>query len=169
MNEKHLTVAIGDENKIKFLGVPGYQSGANRRSGEIITEKTIELLKVWNCQQSVILMVFGTTDSNRGHVTATCVNIQQALVRPLIWAACRHHIGEVIPAPVFNDLKIETPKPPEVSVFNRFKKHFESISFYINEDTLLMFDSNPYLNETNVLVSKWRNEAITHAITSTEH
>ena len=64
MNEKHLTVAIGDENEIKFLGVSGYQSGANRRSGEIITEKTIELLKVWNCQQSVILMVFGTTDSN---------------------------------------------------------------------------------------------------------
>jgi len=168
VNEERLTVAIGDVTQIKLLGVPAYRSGTNRRSGEIITEKTMELLKIWNCQQSVVSMVFDTTASNTGHVTAACVNIQQALGRPLIWAACRHHVGEVILAQVFTDLKIEVSKSPEVSVFSRFKKQFESVP-HTSKEILSLFDSGSYFNETKTLVMKWRNEAINHAISSAEH
>jgi len=168
VKEERLTVAVGDKNEIKLLGVPAYQPGTDRRSGEIITEKSMELLKLWDCEKSVVSMVFDTTASNTGHVSAACVSLQQALGRPLIWAACRHHVGEVMLSQIFTDLKIEVSKSPDVTVFKRFREHFESVP-HTSKETLSLFDSSSYSDETNVLVQEWRSEALHLAAASTQH
>ena len=56
---------------------------------------------------------------------AACVKIQTKLNRALLWCACRHHIGEVILDHVFEGLKIEVSKSPEISLFKRFQKHWQ--------------------------------------------
>ena len=168
VNEERLTVAIGDVHQIKLLGVPAYQVGSGRRAGEVISTKTMELLQLWNCQHSVVAMVFDTTASNTGHVTAACVSLQQALGRPLLWAACRHHVGEVILTQIFADLKIEASKSPEVSLFSRFKKHYGGVSS-LNKEKLTLFNARSYSDETEALLQEWRIEAIQLASDSTKH
>ena len=168
VTEERLTVAVGDANEIKLLGVPAYKPGTDRRAGDIVTEKTMELLKLWDCQNSIVSMVFDTTAANTGHVTAACVCLQQALGRPLLWAACRHHVGEVILTQIFNDLKIEVSKSPEVSVFSRFRKNFESVC-HISTENLTLFDSSSFSDETIALVQKWKVEALQLASASTQH
>ena len=71
--EERLVVSVGDVNNIKLLGVPGYKPGTDRKSGEIITELTADLLQAWNCADSACNMVFDTTASNTGQVSAACI------------------------------------------------------------------------------------------------
>ena len=54
-----------------------------------------------------------------GHKTAGCITVQSMLKKPLLWFVCRHHIGEVILKHVWDELKIEVAKSPEISVFER--------------------------------------------------
>lgn len=125
ISEERLTVLVGNAHELKLLGVPAYQPGTDRKSGDIVADLTVDLLSSWKCGGSVVNMTFDTTASNTGHMTAACVTIQQRLGRALLWSACRHHVGEVILSHVFDDLKIETSKSPEITVFVRFRKHFE--------------------------------------------
>ena len=117
----------GHQDKIKLLGVPCYEPGTDQHTGNIITQKTAELLAQWNCADSIVNMTFDTTASNTGHVTAACVALQQNLGKALLWSACRHHVGEVVLTNVFEDMKIEASKSPEVSLFARFRKHYQMI------------------------------------------
>ena len=64
-----------------------------------------------------------------GHLTAACISIQEKLNRPLLWLACRHHMGETILTHVWDLLKVEVSKSPEYEIFKRFKRCFESLSF----------------------------------------
>ena len=73
-------------------------------------------------------MCFDTTASNTGHLTAGCVAIQRELGIPLLWLACRHHIGEVILDEVWSDLKIETSKSPDIAIFKEFREKWNHIS-----------------------------------------
>ena len=58
VNEEQLTLAVGDVNQIKLLGVTAYKPGTgrstDRSSGAIISEKSMELLKLWHCENSVV-------------------------------------------------------------------------------------------------------------------
>src|SRR6218665_3573156 len=74
-------------------------------------------LRQWKCGGLVVK--YRTCDSS------TCVTIQEQLGSALLWNACRHHVGEVIYHMSLNDMKIETSKSPEVTVFARFSKHFQ--------------------------------------------
>ena len=96
-------------------------------------------------------MVFDTTASNTGHVSAACITIQKALQRPLLWSGCRHHVGEVILTHIFNDLKIEASKSPEVSVFLRFRKNFGTLAH--DDDQPLIFDMSQFSNEVELMIS----------------
>jgi len=119
VTQERLTVVVGTSLDLKLLGVPSYQPGTDRKSGDIIADLTSELLLSWNCADSIVNMTFDTTASNTGHVTAACVTIQQRLGRALLWSACRHHVGEVVLSHVFDDLQIETSKSPDVTLFTR--------------------------------------------------
>lgn len=82
------------------------------------------MLEDWNCADVVVGMVFDTTASNTGHKTAGCIAVQQQLKKPLLWFACRHHIGEVILSHVWDVLKVEVSKSPEITIFQRFQESF---------------------------------------------
>ena len=87
--------------------------------GPVIAKATYELLEDWNCTDCVASMVFDATASNTGAITAGCVSIQNLLNRPLLWLACGHHIGEIILTHVWNSLKIEISKDPNINLFLR--------------------------------------------------
>ena len=122
VSEERLTVAVGTREDTKLLGVPSYQPGTDKKSGEIIAQLTTELLDSWGCAQTIVNMTFDTTASNTGHVSAGCIMIQQTLGRALLWSGCRHHVGEVILTHVFNDLKIEASRSPEVTLFTNSER-----------------------------------------------
>lgn len=132
--EERLTISVGDSNEIKLLGVPSYKPGTDRKSGDIISDLTVNLLHTWNCADSIVNMVFDTTASNTGHLSAACITIQHNLQRALLWSACRHHVGEVILTQVFNDLHIEASRSPEVTLFSRFRAKFDLFPHSCNED-----------------------------------
>ncbi|KAK6181886.1 hypothetical protein SNE40_009664 [Patella caerulea] len=143
-HEERLAVAVGDSDELKLLGIPAYQSGTDERAGEIISRLTSELLKAWQCSGNVVNMVFDTTSTNTGHMTAVCIQIQQRFDRALSWSRCCHHVGKLIVGHVFEDLKMEVSKSPEVSLFVRTRKNF--IIFHmiqINLSTTLTFPSSP--------------------------
>ena len=52
-------------------------------------------------------------------MTAACICLQDRLNRPLLWLACRHHVGEVVLTHVWEDLGVEGSKGPKVSIFVR--------------------------------------------------
>ena len=105
--------------------------------GKKIAHQRKKLLQEWKCEDSVVSMVFDTTASNTGTITAACDSTQGELGRPLLWTPCRKHIGEVVVKHIWDDLKIEASKSPNVSLFVRFREVFssfqaaESLSIYL--------------------------------------
>ena len=62
-----------------------------------------------------------------GHLSAACVSLQNKLGRPLLWFTCRKHIGEIILTHVWEFLKIETSRAPDIELFKRFReKRFDA-------------------------------------------
>ena len=47
--------------------------------------------------------------------------MQTKLGRPLLWAACRKHIGETLLRQIWNDLNVETSRSSEICIFKRFR------------------------------------------------
>lgn len=171
--EERLTVVVGNAHEFKLLGVPAYKPGSDRNSGDIIADLTIDLLFSWKCSDSVVNMTSDTTASNAGHLTAACVTIQQRLGRAQLWIACRHLVGEVILSHVFDDLKIEASKSPEVTLFSRFRKHFgllgshRSAALYSSStatsetaERLSRFDNSDYNETARDLVDSLRNSVL---------
>jgi hypothetical protein len=157
VHEERLTVVVGNVHVLKLLGVPSYLPGTDRKSGDIIADLTMDLLKSWNCVDSIINMTFDTTASNTGHVSAACVTIQQRLGRALLWSACRHHVGEVILSHVFTDLNIEASKSPDVTLFARYRKNYELLPHTSEDCQLAQFDSTPLINTAvQSLVDEWK-------------
>lgn len=158
-SEERLTVAVGNIHDIKLLGVPSYKPGTDRKSGDIISELTVNLLQEWHCQNSIVNMVFDTTASNTGHISAACVKIQESLDRALLWSGCRHHVGEVILTQVFNDLQIEASRSPEVAIFSRFRKNFELLP-HATDQPLRKLDPSSFSEAATTLVETWRDETL---------
>lgn len=114
---ERLAVVVGDSDQLKLLGVPQYEPGTDQSTGELVSKATCELLQEWKCVDNVVNMTFDTTASNTGHISAACISIQEKLDRSLLWSGCRHHVGELIITHIFNDLKIEVSKSPNVTLF----------------------------------------------------
>lgn len=55
--------------------------------------------------------------------------MQEKLQRQLLWVAGRHHVGEVILTWVWNGLGIEVSKSPEITLFQRYREHYSSLSY----------------------------------------
>ena len=155
--EERLTVVVGDNDDLKLLGTPSYQPGGSISAGEQIASRTVELLNQWNCADTIVSMCFDTTASNTGPLTAACVTIQLKLGRALLWSACRHHIGELIVAHVFRDLKIEVSKSPEVSVFQRLRLNWESLPHEgVPTVQLSRFDDSAYCEAAQMVLHELR-------------
>ena len=104
--EERLVVVVGTQQDTKLLGTPSYPSRScgDRPAGRKVADLTIQLIEEWNCSENIVNMVFDTTASNTGHLTAACVCIQEQLGRALLWSGCRHHVGEVVLTHIFKDL-----------------------------------------------------------------
>lgn len=118
-------ILFSGKGGIKLLGVPALPYTSTEKAGSLISEASMILLSVEN----VTGMVFDTTSSKTGSQTAACVSLQLTLERPLLWFACRHHVGEIILSHVWDALNIEAAKSPEISIFQRFKENFDSITY----------------------------------------
>ena len=158
-HQERLTVAIGTQQDLKLLGVPSYEQGTDRKSGDIISEATVGLLESWNCKDSIVNMVFDTTASNTGHISAACIKIQESLQRALLWSGCRHHIGEVILTHIFKDLGVEVSKSPEITVFSQFRKNFDLLPH--NDDQVLSpLNSTSFSEEVQVMIKQWVDDLL---------
>ena len=162
ISEERLTVVVGDSRELKLLGVPSYKTSTDRKCGEIIADLTNGLLKSWNCVANIVNMTFDTTASNTGSVTAACVTIQQKLGKALLWSACRHHIGEIILTHVFQDLHIEASKSPEVTLFSRFRKHFDLLP-HTSDQPMSKLDSYLFADAAKDLVTVFKTEVLQKA------
>lgn len=138
-SEERLVVLVGDNDKLQLLGTPSYKSGTNRKTGDLIADRTVQLLESWRCCDIVVNMSFDTTPANTGHISAAGVTVQQRLQRALLWSACRHHVGEVVLTQVFDSLNIEASKSPDVTLFLRFRKNFHKLPSSVKRHTLSRF------------------------------
>ena len=158
VNEERLVVAVGSVNEMKQLGTPAYTPGTDRKSGDIISNLTINLLDSWQCKDSIVNMVFDTA-SNTGHVSGACISIQRDLNRALLWSACRHHVGEVILTHIFEDLQIEVSRSPDVALLTRFRKNFELLP-YKSYTHLSQLDFSTYSESTRKVMENWRSDTV---------
>jgi hypothetical protein len=145
--EELLTVVVGNSTDMKLLGVPGYMKKTDEATGTIIARLTFKLLQEWNCINEIVNLAFDTTASNTGHISAACICIQLKLQRPLLWSGCRHHIGEVFLTQIFNDLKFEASRSPEVTLFVHLRDNWclipheeaDRLRKYVSNQTELPF------------------------------
>ena len=157
--EERLGILVGDSRDMKLLGIPSYKS-SDLRAGEIISQRTGELVRSWQCETYIKNMVFDTTSSNTGHLTAACIAIQSDFKRALLWSACRRHVGEIILTHSFDALQIEPSKSPEVTLFTRLRSSWPLLphdTVGLDLQTLDM-DNIPLASLSQV--SKWRLEAL---------
>ena len=54
--------------------------------------------------------------------------LQDIIGRPLLWMACRKHVGEVHVGKVYDILKVEVNVSTDVLVFKRFREDFSKIA-----------------------------------------
>ena len=127
--EERLPILISGIGGVKLLGVPALQHKTDEGSGKKIAKATMEQLNLWKCEDNVKAMVYDTTASNTGALTAACVSIQAMLGRPLLWLACRHHVGERILVHAWDAIQIEQSKSPDISLFVRLKDNFENLQY----------------------------------------
>ena len=127
---------VGDAERLKLLGVPVYKKQTNEACGVTIARLTCKLLQDWCCADQVVNMAFDTTASNAGHLTVACIAIQLSLGRLLLWSGCRH-IGEVLLNQVFTDLKVESSRSPEVTLFTR-QREMEPVTTRIQQPMVLL-------------------------------
>ena len=61
---------------------------------------------------------------------------------------------------VYNDLRIEESKSPEVTVFNRFKKHFHTV-LHGSDEKLSKFQPGHFSNDSQTvsLITTWKETA----------
>ena len=168
ISEERLTVVVGTADKLKLLGVPSYMPGTDKGCGKIISELTVKLLDTWHCTGAVVNMVFDTTASNTGHISAACISIQSRVGRALLWSGCRHHVGEVILSHVFDDLRIETSKSPEVALFARYRTNFELMPHSSNQ-ALSRFDVHELPPAGEDLLRECRDDILQLAARTVEY
>ena len=124
---ERLPVLLSGIGGTKLLGVPAIRHKSSSLAGSLIADASDKLIKIWDSQNSLAGMVFDMTSSNTGAQTAACVALQNTISKPLLSFACRHHVGEVILGQVWDVMKIEVSKSPEIQIFQRFRKHFSTI------------------------------------------
>ena len=122
-----LPVLLSGNGGTKLLGVPAIRHKSSSFAGSLIADAFDKLIKIWDCQNSLAGMVFDTTCSNTEAQTVACVALQNTISKPLLWFACRHHVGELVLGHVWDVLKIKVSKSLEIQIFQRFRKHFSTI------------------------------------------
>jgi hypothetical protein len=161
LTEERLTVSVGDATEMKLLGVPSYRKATDQAVGSVIADVTLKLVNEWNCTDRIVNLAFDTTSANTGHLSAACIAIQNRLQRAVLWSGCRHHIGEVLLTHVFNDLKIECSKSPDVMLFTRLRTNWGLLPHCSTQS--MTFQPGRYSSDAQQLLATLRAEAVARA------
>ena len=154
--DDRLPVLLSGIGGVKLLGVPALPVKSSQPAGDLISNATVDLLRSWNCTTNVAAMVFDTTASNTGHLTAGCICIQRKLDRALLWCACRKHVGEIILTRVWDSLNVEVSKSKDVSVFVKFRDNFNKLPHADSDAfTYVDQDMNQFLIDQKVVVMEF--------------
>ena len=127
--DDRLPVLVSSRSGFKLLGAPALPVKSTEATGDLIGDVTYKLLSEWSCTSDICSMVFDTTNSNTGQLSAACIQIQDRLNKALLWAGCRKHIGEVVLRHVWDDLKIEASKSPNITLFQKFRDSYKAIPY----------------------------------------
>ncbi|KAG0714702.1 hypothetical protein GWK47_001511 [Chionoecetes opilio] len=103
--------------KEKLLGMPKLPAG----TGAAMATKVVEALGEWGIKEKVVCMSFDTTASNTGIHTGCCRLLEEALGKPLLNLACRHHVIELILAAAFKEV-MGPSSGPTIQLFKRFRE-----------------------------------------------
>ena len=95
-------------------------------TGKVEADAEKEAINNWGLSEGIIACCFGTTSSNSGINSGSCVLLQQLLNRQLLWLACRHHIPELILKAAFQSLFGKTTSPVE-TLFSTLKSSWKSL------------------------------------------
>ena len=127
---ERLPVLVSDsEGTEQLLGVAKLPVGVEPgTAGKHIAEAAVNYVKQWNLLELIATMHFDTTNTNTGKESGACIQLQNIIGRPLLWVACRKHIGEIHVGKAFDILKVEVNASPDVLVFKRFREDFNKIA-----------------------------------------
>ena len=154
---ERLPILLSGIGGIKLLGVPAipYKSSS---AGEKIAQASLELIKIWDCAKSLRGMVFNITSPNTGAQTAACVSLQNAFSKPLLWFACRHHIGEIILTHVW-------------AVLNSLLRHLKVLKFLCSKDFRSFFPQFQLQTKTLIFLIEHKMypkmKRLSHYVTAT--
>ena len=129
--EERFPVLVSGTFGTKLLGVPTLGHGLKGKYGATACAAVIKLLEEWKCKDSVFGMVFDTPKTNIGRLSGVCISIERALDRPLLWLACRHHVGETIIRNIWIAVGIEKLSGPKTTIFNNLSQAWSDIDFSI--------------------------------------
>lgn len=121
--EDRLAVIVSGVGVEKLLGVPAIENS----SGEKQSATVYECINNWRLTSKIKAMCFDTTSSNTGIYNGATVRLQKLLKENLLHLACRHHIMEITLEKVFYVCLTVSSTVPYVELFQRFRKHFDSI------------------------------------------
>ena len=106
-------------------------------------------------------MVFDTTYSNTGHLTAACIAIQGRLRWHLLWSGCRHQVGELI----ILSFKILRSRRQNHQCFQCFHGSAITLDFYcmtvVTGDAIISsFDRNNHSEEAGEYLSECKDAVL---------
>ena len=129
IKEERLPVLLSGEGQTKLLGVSKLSVDSTEKQGTIISKAVCGLLDDWSIDTNCIkFMSFDTTSANTGPLTAACIQLQIDTGKAMLWAACRHHIGETVLNHVWDCLEVEVSQSPDILLFQRFRNMYGSLS-----------------------------------------
>ena len=112
---------------------------------------------LWNTLYRVLLVLLATDLTGfcfSGHLSAACISLQIKLGRPLLWLACGKHIGEIILTHVWEALKVETSRSPDIEIFKRFQDKGFDATPYASADLHTIKVNKQQLDEFFISQSK---------------
>lgn len=115
-----IIVTSGEQEQL--LGVPSIPHGTGKAQADVC----LKTLDEWGLRDQLTGLVFDTTSSNTGLTRGACAIIENAVNRPLLWIACRHHVLEVVLSSVFSS-EMGKSTGPENLLFKQFRKDWSSI------------------------------------------
>lgn len=89
-------------------------------------QKVLKLVRDNSLEGSIIGMAFDTTAANTGMIQGTCIRIERALEKPVLWLSCRHHILEIVLKDVFKAC-IGPSSGPDISLFKRLQSRWPQV------------------------------------------
>ncbi len=73
-------------------------------SEEHTQDEVVRCINEWECAENITALCSDNPTGNTGYDIGAAVRIEEALGKPLLYFACRHHILELIPKGLFDQV-----------------------------------------------------------------